>query len=85
MAECEPLLGGGAIHPSDEPGGYIDMLDGERIVVPARAVLDRIDNPTGLLVLCFYRANSGGAPAWPWNVRERPHAVPRGWCLRLRN
>jgi hypothetical protein len=50
--------------PPDEPGGYIAMLDGERIVVPACAVLDLTDNRTGMLVLVSIARHSGGAPAY---------------------
>jgi len=42
---------------SSEPGGYEALLDGEWVVVPPQAVLQRKDNPTGHAVLCVMRVD----------------------------
>jgi hypothetical protein len=43
--------------PSSEPGGYEALWRGQWVRIPASAVLDRSDNPTGHAVMCAW---SGG-------------------------
>jgi hypothetical protein len=43
--------------PSVEPGGYEALYQGEWVKVPAKAVLERTDNPTGRAVICIMHIN----------------------------